>query len=571
MTTHQLDPQWIAQIYENDTGQDFLGLRSVSGRITAFLLPGIVTAADRARYYSFFSWLLADYKDKHPKNWSLGEFIKRREQIFALANLACSAKNDATLKVSHLNGTDKLTVHWSKHAHRGSIPITCNNYLDRPRGSYDDFAGAMSGLRIWKDGPELNSVELLGNNRKLARGFTQSIERTRYFKNRHHYDSAIAIPVSVLEEYGEACHLNRIVGRPDQRPLIDVLFAFDLAHQATWDRPDEDNREHMRGSLGLILEMLDQAEGPFGEDEFRRTIAYAGCADYPGYHPSKQLRPYLAHWQMYQLREYFVFALYGFWVFFLKWLAANGPAPLSTLDDVLATFDLKAALKATGLKLKCKSSGNWLLSDWFEGLLSASGTNGGTLAARCNGFARRAATPLNEYDLNLLMAQNDGQDPQALLVLAWLTLSVLYLRLKGLKSQERWNAWYWAENGGLRQRSMAGFVKDMDVLTGSGQTIAGAWQKISRDYVVSQHIVTSLEKWRERQPRANTFHFNYDQGILEWVRFDETALELTASRFGPAANVLYDLGLFEVDKEDIPRLTALGEKTLRRVLETTDE
>jgi hypothetical protein len=271
---------------------------------------------------------------------------------------------------------------------------------------------------------------------------------------------------------------------------------------------------------------------------------------------------------MYQLREYYVYALYAFWVYFLKWLAQNSPAPFSVLDADLAKFDLRTAFAAVGLKLKTKSPQNWLLRDWFDQLLSAADIEGDTFDSRCNAFAKRAKTLLNEHQLYSLIEENRGENPDELFGLAWLLLSTLLLRLKGLQSQNAWNAWYWAEFGDLRRRSMAQLLDDLDALMASGQTIADTWQKLFRDYIVSQHILTSLDKWQNRH--ANTFHFNYDQGVLEWVRFDERALEMTASRFYQASVALFDLGLYKKDNDGIPHLTALGKQTLSRVLESTD-
>lgn len=568
MTKIPPNPLWITPIYQDDTGQDFLGLRAVSARITDFLLPGIITITDRARYYSFFSWLLTDYMHEHPKGWSLGKFIKRREQIYALANIAYSADADGTTTINQLNGSDKLTDHWDKYSNQNSIPISVDNYLKASMGGYNDYAGAMRKLHITRNSDEEDQLAILPNGQKLARAFERAIQNTRYYEQRRKYDNAEAIPVSVLREYGEAGHLNRVVGNPDHKPLLDTLFAFGVPHHPTWDDPEQDNLENMRGSLGLILEMLNQARTPFSDNKYRQAITYAGCSDYRAYRPSKQLRPFLAHWQMYQLREYYVYALYGLWVYFLKWLSQYSPAPFSVIDSDLAKFDLKPAMAAIDLKLKPKSPGNWALQDWFDQLLSATEIEGGTFESRCQSFSKRAKTLLNEHELYLLIENNHGEDSAILLGLAWLLLSTLYLRLKGLKSRSAWNAWHWAEDGDIRRRSMAQLVCDLDALITSGQTIAVAWQKIFRDYIVSQHILTCLDKWQNRQ--ANTFHFNYEQGVLEWVRFDDRALEMTASRFFQASVALFDLGLYEENDKGVPQLTTLGKQTLARVLENTD-
>ena len=53
--TSALDPRWIAPIYQDLTGEDFLGLRAVHANITGYLLPGIITITPRAHYSSFVS------------------------------------------------------------------------------------------------------------------------------------------------------------------------------------------------------------------------------------------------------------------------------------------------------------------------------------------------------------------------------------------------------------------------------------------------------------------------------------------------------------------------------------
>jgi hypothetical protein len=559
------NPRWIDPIYEIETGEDFLGLRSVSARITDRLLPGIVTITDRARYYSFFSWLLDEYRQGHPEKWSPGTFIKRREQIFALANIFYTGKITGRPQVEHLNGSDKLTVHWEKYRNANRIPLSVGDYLQAGRGGYNDFAGAMERLNIVRTVSN-DTWELWPSGQKLARAFERAIESTRYFKQREKYDTADTVSVDILLEYGEACHLDRLVKRPDHRPLLEVLFAFDAPHQPTWENPETENLENMRGSLGLMLEMLDQAQEPFGDYDFRQAMAYAGCADYAPYKPSEPLHPFLAHWRMYQLREYYVYALYAFWFYFLDWLCQQERAALNTFDTHLCGIDLQPALTIAGIEMGLTLPQEWQLNDWFNQLSTKCGYPGKSLQEQCIAFAQSSQTPLNEHALYLQIQKNHGQDPEAMLGLAWLLLSASFLRLKGVQARNESNCWYWAELGNLRRRSMAGFVEKVDELISSGQTIATAWSTLFREYIISQHIRTCLDKWRNRN--ANTFHFNYEQGLLEYVRFDDQALTLTASRFDQAATVLFDLGLYEYQEDRTPQLTALGKQTLARVLES---
>ena len=82
------DPFWTAEIFNERSGEDFLAIRAVQENLTGFLLPGIITITPRARYYSFYCWLFREYSEGHPPGWDIRRFIRRREQIFGLANVA---------------------------------------------------------------------------------------------------------------------------------------------------------------------------------------------------------------------------------------------------------------------------------------------------------------------------------------------------------------------------------------------------------------------------------------------------------------------------------------------------
>ncbi|MBI5396726.1 MAG: hypothetical protein HZA91_15640, partial [Verrucomicrobia bacterium] len=53
-------PQWTRRVVIEGSGRDPLGLSRVSDSLTDFLLPSIITTTDRARYYSFYTWAIAD-------------------------------------------------------------------------------------------------------------------------------------------------------------------------------------------------------------------------------------------------------------------------------------------------------------------------------------------------------------------------------------------------------------------------------------------------------------------------------------------------------------------------------
>lgn len=68
-------PAWSTANFRSNTGQDHLGILSVGTTIAENLLPGINTITPRARYRSFYCWVLVDFLEPglvfHPKIYLL--------------------------------------------------------------------------------------------------------------------------------------------------------------------------------------------------------------------------------------------------------------------------------------------------------------------------------------------------------------------------------------------------------------------------------------------------------------------------------------------------------------------
>jgi hypothetical protein len=564
--TSRLDPRWIAPIYKATSGQDFLGLRAVQGNIVGYLLPGVISITPRARYYPFYCWLLVEYGQSHPEGMSLAAFIRRREQIFVLANLAWSALSDVNLHEGGLLGSTKLGSHWQSHRQDDLIPLSVDRYLQAQYGGYGQYAGVMTALGLIRAG-ESDFLDVLPKGQGLAHAFADAVRDTRYFEQRRLFDTANRIPRDTLEEYGIHCHMSGLATGPDRLTTQEALFAFDGGSILPPPQAGGYPVGNMKGTLGLILDMLDQAKGRFTEDAFRRAAAFGLCGDYEGYRPSRPLVPMLAHWQMYQIREYYVYGLYALWLYFLYWLRLEGPQTSDAFYAALSEeIDLSVPAAVAGVDLPARSPREWILKDLLVALLDAAGVAGDDFGSRCRAYALTSSFPLNEHALYVLLRDAHPEDPSTFLGSAWLLLATLSLRLRGLRDLDQWKAWYWAQFGGARRRSMDLFLRDMGKR--SFENVLDVWAWIYRDYVVAQHTITALEKWRQRN--ANTFHFNYNEGLFEWVRDGENSL--TTSRFPQAYTMLSDLGMYELlpEEDNRPRLTELGRKTLQRVLEDCD-
>lgn len=83
------NPQWTAELIDTFvTGEDQLGVEGVAQGYQQWLIPGIITTTDRARYYSFYTWVLHRFINLPDSSRLLkdfrGSFYKRYEVALIL-------------------------------------------------------------------------------------------------------------------------------------------------------------------------------------------------------------------------------------------------------------------------------------------------------------------------------------------------------------------------------------------------------------------------------------------------------------------------------------------------------
>lgn len=551
------NPRWITPIYQKETGQDHLGLRLVQEHIVDFLLPGIITITPRARYYAFYSWLLVEYAQEHPTGWSFSHFIQRREQIFGLANVIYDSS------VVGLAGYQKFAAHWQDYPDALQLPLTVDDYLQVDRRGYDAYAGVMRTLELVAQHEGQQGWDVTLKGQALAAAFAQAIASTRYYRQRRHYDEAETIEVDVLLEYGACCALDLLAQQPDQLPTLTCLFAFDTPFAPDPRLVEMSRLGNMRGTLGLLLDMLAQVEEPLSENVFRRHVTNSTCTDYLAYRPTAILRPVVAQWQMFQWRDIYSYGLYALWSYFLYWLKGRDKGSFDGFGaHVTAVLTPTAVNNTLNLPLPSTNIGQLSLKQHLADLLDAAGVPPGEWQERCQTLADSSQTPLNPQTVYEKLATTNLQAPDVYLAASWLLLATLYLRLSTLPRESA--AWHWAEEGGVRHRSLALFVAGMEQRCEDDVSVQDTWQWLFRDYVIAQHTLASLDKWRQR--KANTFHFRYEDGWFSFVRDGRT--DLSAPRIRQAVDMLHDLALFVVDPAtNRPILTDLGRQTWQQVVE----
>jgi len=84
-----IGPFWGAPL-RYSTGRDHLGMQATSVATYSFLVPGLTNLTQRARYYSYYPWLVEQYAQQEKRSSSVNEFnkfMRRGELLYAFASI----------------------------------------------------------------------------------------------------------------------------------------------------------------------------------------------------------------------------------------------------------------------------------------------------------------------------------------------------------------------------------------------------------------------------------------------------------------------------------------------------
>jgi hypothetical protein len=92
------DLDWLERDRHIITGLDHLGVQTVSIGLYTLLLPGITNVTDRARYYSFYPWVLHRFAQRERPKWGRTEWLswfRRLDFAFCMASVAHAIKSNS--------------------------------------------------------------------------------------------------------------------------------------------------------------------------------------------------------------------------------------------------------------------------------------------------------------------------------------------------------------------------------------------------------------------------------------------------------------------------------------------
>lgn len=267
-------PDWLESTLKITAGRDPLGFQTITtDRILPRLVPGVLVLSRRARYFSFYSFLLAEYQNRElpASNNGLSDFIKHREYELALAVQLCP--NGCANQAAASNGAERA----GPAVNRGLTSFPRDESVVSYLGGYGLYYRSPMidlGLVAPRGTPFAQSegtskVDVLWPNvergRELAAAFdaaTRDTEyRKRYFTGEHE------IPRDVLIEYSTRACLCRLGEHPEERAVLrDALL-----NGSELEPPGDVDRR--REAFAFLLWLADRDERVIRSDAaFRREI-----------------------------------------------------------------------------------------------------------------------------------------------------------------------------------------------------------------------------------------------------------------------------------------------------------
>ena len=191
------------------------------------LLPGILELSRRARYFSFHSFLLDEYRKRQlPANGkSLSTFIKRREWDLGLAVQRCPNRCGSSPVGARRLGSQAA----------GPGPFRRDESVESPFGGYGLYYRsplqvlglvAKSGTLLGDRPIPIDVLYSTARVERLVEGFRSAVRDTEYYRQWMWRDEDL--PSEVIDEYASVACLCRLRDRSEERAAVhDALFGVD--------------------------------------------------------------------------------------------------------------------------------------------------------------------------------------------------------------------------------------------------------------------------------------------------------------------------------------------------------
>lgn len=290
-------------------GLDHLGVQAPCVALYGQLLPGITNATDRARYYSFYPWLLRAFERRYPGSDKFQRVLRRAECLFTLTAIRHQrvlGDSEEGLHGRAMVGQRKLV----RIEPESSFALDAYAALEGPNRY---FKNPLGGFRQYYLGP-LRDLKVLSlrecANQQLAEAFANAVPEDAFFR-------VLEQPEATWEELDELaafcpCALRN--SADEHRLLLDLFFARTALFQG-------DGGMTRRASLALMLDLAGQTTSDDDysfEERFRGAVYASTLVDGSAWTVPEPLERARRGWSTYQRNELLSIALQGLFAAVLR-------------------------------------------------------------------------------------------------------------------------------------------------------------------------------------------------------------------------------------------------------------
>jgi hypothetical protein len=540
-------PKWTKRVVIDTGGRDPLGLSRVAFNLTDYLLTGIVTITNRARYYSFYTWALWHIeKEEKPENYNqFAEAFRRREAAMGLATLSC---NPTLLPIGVVELRDQLDRGKQIGEYACNVKVLPSSNLG---GYSQNYSSSIYHLKL-SSGDENFIDRVYGTGVELAAAFHETVQGTRYIRNKIFLENSISD--KDLRELTRCFTLDSIgedFAAKEREKLIEIFFNLD---ESTLD-----------GASALRRQTL--------------TLLMHAAAEYKKQGVKLDSRNY------YSLDEYLLFAFY----YGVLWVENETVRTFQKLDEFKYCYDLWTQFclhqfltqaleyllyavlevigtETTGLTLP-ETIKRILQPEFFGALKNQVGTDCSTpnkllLALGIEQIPTEATSNALQKELSPAKSLSeahimwlDHRAVETATAKAVLLLSVLYGKWRGMFQDP---ATKMVEQNAGAQLWAKPVLYRLDNWLTEDLTWSEALTGIIEEFVLNQHDRIMYEKgkidgWLRRLEGRIVKDQDYEPN---W----------RASRFLNAVRILADLKLLEIDEKKELSITVDGQALLKRLI-----
>lgn len=489
------EPKWNKYNANRIVGEDHLGIRYVAIIIADYLQNGITSITPRARYWSFYTWVLHDFIN-NSQNRSLAEFkkyLKRQEWFYILANIAQLEGNGPVGLIGVTKGQEVWNTGLEELPER-------TDYLKNSLGGYGQaYRNVIKILGFTREADTEKGVEIdriTEEGKALAIAFENTIKHTDYYRN--YRLSSDKIPRRVLKEYGDVAGLDR----------LNQPFSQDLYILKKHFMPDktEDRLKILRcSSLEYYMYIIKNhgAECSKGLSGWRNIIYDKHSIKGQQYKKIPDIFDEVAKgWEIYHGRQLFTYGLEAIWSY------------------VLDLLSIKPCLRS------------WLIENVIENLKN----EGIDVNNRVEEILHLLPLDITDREEYIKKAANQYGSATERVYYPLLLMLDVYYRFKDRSDFNEMHKEFinLGEDYRISQKAWERTVED-----NRKKQVKQLISHIIRYFILEQHQIVALDKLLTTN--NETYHFIENEGILYFISSDRPRFNTFRTLQG--VSILKDLGL----------------------------